>query len=157
MKNIFLILVTVVLLTSCASKTSFNSFYAEHKDECDLSISTPAFFANLFIPKDDVKEYKNLFKNVKHYKVMIFENENTSLDKQFDRFIKRKKYASIFKVKSNGDQVQLYFLENKNTIKEIVLKIKSDEDFVVLGLKTNISEDQFNKLMENSDLRLTGI
>ena len=98
-----------------------------------------------------------MFKNVKHYKVMIFENENTSLDKQFDRFIKRKKYASIFKVKSNGDQVQLYFLENKNTIKEIVLKIKSDEDFVVLGLKTNISEDDFNKLMENSDLKLTGI
>jgi hypothetical protein len=143
MKNTFLILVTVVMLTSCASKSSFNSFYAEHKDECDLSISTPAFFANLFIPKDD--------------KVMIFENENTSLDKQFDRFIKRKKYASIFKVKSNGDQVQLYFLESKNTIKEVVLKIKSDEDFVVLGLKTNISEDDFNKLMENSDLKLTGI
>jgi cell division protein FtsI/penicillin-binding protein 2 len=157
MKNIFLILVTVVLLTSCASKSSFNSFYAEHKDECDLSISTPAFFANLFIPKDDVKEYKNLFKNVKHYKVMIFENEKASLDKQFDKFMKRKNYASIFRVNSDGDQVQLYFLESKNTIKEVVLKIKSDEDFVVLGLKTNISEDDFNKLMENSDLKLTGI
>ncbi|SFS49229.1 DUF4252 domain-containing protein [Lutibacter maritimus] len=157
MKNTFLILVTVVLLTSCASKSSFNSFYAEHKDECDLSISTPAFFANLFIPKDDVKEYKNLFKNVKHYKVMIFENEKASLDKQFDKFMKRKNYASIFRVNSDGDQVQLYFLESKNTIKEVVLKIKSDEDFVVLGLKTNISEDDFNKLMENSDLKLTGI
>ena len=157
MKNSFLILVTALLLTSCASKSSFNSFYAEHKDECDFSISTPAFFANFFISEDDVEEYKDLFKKVKHYKVMIFENEKSSLDKQFDRFIKRKKYASIFKVKNNGDQVQLYFLENKNTIKEIVLKIKSDNDFVVLGLKTNISEDDFNKLMENSDLKLTGI
>ena len=157
MKNSFLILVTALLLTSCASKSSFNSFYAEHKDECDFSISTPAFFANIFIPKDDVEEYKDLFKKVKHYKVMIFENEKSSLDKQFDRFIKRKKYASIFKVKNNGDQVQLYFLENKNTIKEIVLKIKSDKDFVVLGLKTNISENDFNKLMEDSDLKLTGI
>ena len=157
MKNSFLILVTALLLTSCASKSSFNSFYAEHKDECDFSISTPAFFADIFIPKDDVEEYKDLFKKVKHYKVMIFENEKSSLDKQFDRFIKRKKYASIFKVKNNGDQVQLYFLENKNTIKEIVLKIKSDKDFVVLGLKTNISENDFNKLMEDSDLKLTGI
>ena len=157
MKNSFLILVTALLLTSCASKSSFNSFYAEHKDECDFSISTPAFFANIFIPKDDVEEYKDLFRKVKHYKVMIFENKKASLDKQFDRFIKRKKYASIFKVKNNGDQVQLYFLENKNTIKEIVLKIKSDKDFVVLGLKTNISENDFNKLMEDSDLKLTGI
>jgi hypothetical protein len=88
---------------------------------------------------------------------MIFEDGKASLDKQFNRFIKRKNYASIFKVKSNGDQIQLYFLENKNTIKEIVLKIKSDENFVVLGLKTNILEDDFNKLMENSDLKLTGI
>jgi len=157
MKNSFLILVTALLLTSCASKSSFNSFYAEHKDECDFSISTPAFFANFFISEDDVEEYKDLFKKVKHYKVMIFENEKSSLDKQFDRFIKRKKYASIFKVKNNGDQVQLYFLENKNTIKEIVLKIKSDNDFVVLGLKTNISEKDFNKLIEDSDLKLTGI
>ena len=117
MKNSFLILVTAFLLTSCASKSSFNSFYAEHKAECDFSISTPAFFANIFIPKDDVEEYNDLFKKVKHYKVMIFENEKASLDKQFNRFIKRKKYASIFKVKNNGDQVQLYFLENKNTIK----------------------------------------
>ena len=155
MKNSFLILVAAVLLTSCASKSSFNSFYAEHKDECEFSISTPAFFANLFIPKDDVEEYKDLFKKVKHYKVMIFENEKASLDKQFDRFIKRKNYASIFKVKSNGDQVQLYFLENKNTIKEIVLKIKSDEDFVVLGLKTNISEKDFNKFIEKSSVKIT--
>ncbi|GGK40035.1 MULTISPECIES: DUF4252 domain-containing protein [Flavobacteriaceae] len=157
MKNSFLILVTALLLISCASKSSFNSFYAEHKDECDFSISTPAFFANIFIPKDDVEEYKDLFRKVKHYKVMIFENKKASLDKQFDRFIKRKKYASIFKVKSNGDQVKLYFLENKNTIKEIVLKIKSDKDFVVLGLKTNILQDDFNKIMEGSDLKLTGI
>ena len=155
MKNSFLILVAAVLLTSCASKSSFNSFYAEHKDECEFSISTPAFFANLFIPKDDVEEYKDLFKKVKHYKVMIFENEKASLDKQFDRFIKRKNYASIFKVKSNGDQVQLYFLENKNTIKEIVLKIKSDEDFVVLGLKTNISEKDFNNFIEKSSIKIT--
>lgn len=155
MKNSFLILVAAVLLTSCASKSSFNSFYTEHKDECEFSISTPAFFANLFIPKDDVEEYKDLFKKVKHYKVMIFENEKASLDKQFDRFIKRKNYASIFKVKSNGDQVQLYFLENKNTIKEIVLKIKSDEDFVVLGLKTNISEKDFNNFIEKSSIKIT--
>ena len=157
MKNSLLILVTAFLLTSCASKSSFNSFYAEHKNQCDFSISTPAFFANIIIPKDDIEEYKGLFKKVKHYKVMIFEDGKASLDKQFNRFIKRKKYASIFKVKSNGDQVQLYFLENKKAVKEIVLKIKSDENFVVLGLKTNITEDDFNKLMRDSDLKLTGI
>ncbi|WP_372746491.1 DUF4252 domain-containing protein [Lutibacter sp.] len=157
MKNTFLILVTALLLVSCASKSSFNSFYVAHKDECDLHISTPAFFANLFIPKEDIKEYEQLFKRVKHYKVMIFNEDKTSLDKQFDKFIKQKKYASILKVKSNGDQVQLYFLERKSTIKEIVLKIKSDEDLLVLGLKTNILEKDFVKFLDDSDIKLTGL
>ena len=69
--------------------------------------------------------------------------------------MKRKNYTSIFRLNSDGDQVQLYFLESKNTIKEVVLKIKSDEDFVVLGLKTNISERDFNKLIESSDIKIT--
>lgn len=155
MKNSFLILATALVLTSCASKSSFNSFYKENKEECDFSISSPAFIANLFIPKEDVGEYKALFKKVKHYKVMIFSDASTSLDRKFERFIKQRKYETIFSVNQHGDKVQLYFLQHKNAIREIVLKIKSDNDFVVLGLKTNILESDFNKIIENSDNRIS--
>jgi len=60
MKNSFLILVAALVLSSCASKSSFNSFYEENKEECEFSISSPALIANLFIPKEDVGEYKAL-------------------------------------------------------------------------------------------------
>ncbi|MDP3314273.1 DUF4252 domain-containing protein [Lutibacter sp.] len=155
MKNIFLIIVTSLLLSSCASKASFNSFYSENKEDCTFSISTPAFFANLFIPKDDIEEYKDIFKKVKHYKVMVFSEGSISLDKKFDRFVKRKNYSSIFKISQNGDKVQLYFLESKDRIKEILLKVKSDNEFVVLGLKTNISESDFNKIVKKSNIKIT--
>ncbi|MGV8947379.1 MAG: DUF4252 domain-containing protein [Lutibacter sp.] len=155
MKNNFLILVAVLVLTSCASKSSFNSFYEENKEECEFSMSTPAFIANLFIPKEEVGEYKALFKRVKHYKVMIFSDASTSLDRKFERFIKQRKYETIFSIKQHGDKVQLYFLQDKNAIREIVLKIKSDNDFVVLGLKTNILESDFNKIIENSKNKIT--
>lgn len=155
MKNSFLILAVALVLTSCASKSSFNSFYEENKAECEFSISSPAFIANLFIPKDDVREYADLFKKVKHYKVMIFSDGSTSLDKKFERFIKQKHYETIFSIKQNGEKVQLYFLQDKNAIKEIVLKVKSEEDFVVLGLKTNISEADFNKITKNSDIKIS--
>ncbi|PKP12866.1 MAG: hypothetical protein CVU08_08395 [Bacteroidetes bacterium HGW-Bacteroidetes-3] len=155
MKNSFLILATAIVLTSCASKSSFNSFYEENKKDCEFSISSPAFIANLFIPKEDVGEYKALFKKVKHYKVMIFSDASTSLDKKFNRFIKQKNYETIFSVNQHGDKVQLYFLQRKNAIREIVLKIKSDNDFVVLGLKTNITENDFNKIIENSESKIS--
>jgi len=157
MKNRIVILVLALALTSCASKSSFNSFYADNKNECEFSISSPAFLANLFIPKDDVREYEDLFKKVKHYKVMIFSDASKSLDKRFNRFIKQKKYASILRMKQNGDQVQLYFLQSKNSIKEIVLKVKSDNDYVLLGLKTNISEEDFNKIVEDSNISLSSL
>ena len=157
MKNRIVILVLALALTSCASKSSFNSFYADNKNECEFSISSPAFLANLFIPKDDVREYEDLFKKVKHYKVMIFSDASKSLDKRFNRFIKQKKYASILRMKQNGDQVQLYFLQSKNSIKEIVLKVKSDNDYVLLGLKTNISEEDFNKIIEDSEISLSSL
>ena len=155
MKNSFLILAAALVLTSCASKSSFNSFYEENKAECEFSISSPAFIANLFIPKDDVREYEDLFKKVKHYKVMIFSDGSASLDKKFDRFIKQKNYEAIFSINQHKEKVQLYFLQDKNVIKEIVLKIKSDNDFVVLGLKTNISEADFNKITKNSDIKIS--
>ena len=155
MKNYIIVLGIALVLTSCASKSSFNTFYADNKNECEFSISSPAFVANLFIPKDDVREYEDLFKKVKHYKVMVFSDASKSLDKKFNRFIKQKNYASIFMVKQNGEQVQLYFLQNKNSIKEIVLKVKSDNDYVLLGLKTNISEEDFNKIIEDSNISIS--
>lgn len=155
MKNSFLILAAALVLTSCASKTSFNSFYEENKAESEFSISSPAFITNLFIPKDDVREYEDLFKKVKYYKVMIFSEGSASLDRKFEQFIKQKNYETIFSIKQQGEKVQLYFLQDKNAIKEIVLKVKSEEDFVVLGLKTNISEADFNKITKNSDIKIS--
>lgn len=156
MKNSLLILAAAFALTSCASKTSFNSFYEENKAESEFSISSPAFIANLFIPKEDVREYEDLFKKVKHYKVMIFSEGSTSLDRKFEQFIKQKNYDAIFSIKQNGEKVHLYFLQDKNAIKEIVLKVKSDDDFVLLGLKTNISEADFKKITKNSDIKISG-
>ncbi|WP_456421905.1 hypothetical protein [Lutibacter sp.] len=98
MKNSILLLAITILLTSSASKSSFNSFYVENRENSNFSISTPAFFANLFIPKDNVKEYEDLFKKVRHYKLMIFSEGSKSLDKKFDRFIKRKNYVSILRI-----------------------------------------------------------
>ena len=155
MKKYIFIIVATILLSSCASKTSFNSFYSENKHDCEFAISSPAFVANLFIPKEDVKEYKSLFKKVKHYKVMVFSEGSQTLNRKFDKFIKRKNYTSIFRLNENGEQVQLYFLEKKNSIKEVVLKVKSDSEFVVLGLKTNILEEDFYKIIEDSDISLS--
>jgi len=154
MKNFFAIIIITLLITSCATKSSFHSFYKENKKESDFSISSPAFIANLFIPREDVQEYEALFKNVRHYKVMIFSESSTTLDKKFNRFINSKNYTSIFRISQNGDKIQFYFLKNGHQIREMILRVKNDTDFVLLGLKTNISENEFNTIVENSEVKV---
>lgn len=154
MKNFIAIAIVTVFLTSCATKSSFHSFYQENKMESDFSISSPAFIANIFIPKEDIKEYEDLFSKVRHYKIMIFSESTTTLDKKFNRFIKSKNYTSVLRINQNGDKIQFYFLKKGDIIKEMILKVKSDNDFVLLGLKTNISEYDFNTIVENSDVKV---
>ncbi len=155
MKNYFAVLIITIFLTSCASNSSFHSFYKKNKKESTFYISSPAFITNLFIPKDDVEEYEDLLKKVSHYKVMIFSDGSTSIDKKFERFIKVKDYTTLIRVKQNGDQVQFYFLKNGDVIKEMILKVKSNNDYVLLGLKTKISENDFNSIIENADVDIT--
>ncbi len=154
MKNFIAILIISLLLTSCATKSSFNSFYEENKKESDFSISSPAFIANLFIPKEDIKEYEDLFKKVKHYKVMIFSDTSTTLDNKFNRFVTSNDYASILRISQNGEKIEFYFLKKGDIIKEMIIKVKSDNDFVLLGLRSNISENDFNAILENSEIEV---
>ena len=85
---------------------------------------------------------------------MIFSESATTLDKKFNRFIKSKNYTSVLRINQNGDKIQFYFLKKGDIIKEMILKVKSDNDFVLLGLKTNISEYDFNTIVENSDVKV---
>ena len=155
MKNIFFALVTSFLLTSCASSSNFNSFYKENRSNADFSISTSAFFVNIFLPKEELKEYKDLFKKVKRYKVMVSSNESNNIDRDFNRFVKRKKYTSIFKVNDKGQKIDFYFLMDQSNIKEIVVRVKGDDEFILVGLKTNILEQDLYKFLDKSNVKIS--
>lgn len=154
MKNYLTIFFAALIISSCATKSSFHSFYKENKKETAFSISSPAFFANMFIPREDVKDYEELFKKVRHYKVMIFSDSSSSIDKKFNNFIKAKNYTSIIRINEDRDKIQCYFLKKGAVIKEMILKVKNENEYVLLGLKTNISENDLNTMVENSDIEV---
>ncbi|HKJ06568.1 MAG TPA: DUF4252 domain-containing protein [Flavobacteriaceae bacterium] len=151
MKKFILPIVAALLLSSCASKSSFNSFYSENRSQADFSLKVPGFFVNAFIPKEDVGEYKQLFKKVRKYKIMTFSNENEHLERQFSKLIRRGNYTSVFKVNDNGDKVDFYFLTDKDKIEEVILRVKSEDEYVVLGLKTSILEKELYAFLENNE------
>jgi hypothetical protein len=150
MKKYLIALVGILLLSSCATKSNFSSFYKSNRSESDFSINAPAFFVNVFVPKEDLGEYKDLIKNVKKYKVMTFSKENERLERNFRRLIKNGNYASVLKVNEDGEKVDIYFLNDGETIKEIILRVKSDDEYVLLGLKTNLLQKKLNTFLNSS-------
>ena len=88
-----------------------------------------------------------LLKKAKHIRILVFsENYDENSDK-FNKFIKKSDFEKVIKIKDDDDQIAFFTLENKNKIKEIVLQIDSDNDLVLLGLKTNLTQNDIDKLM----------
>jgi len=148
MKNILLILIATVLLSSCAANTSFNSFYKAHEEDSDFSLGLSSSFIKPFLPDDDFEELKPLLKKAKHVRILTFSEDAADKSQQFDKFIKRSKFEKMVKVSDDGDKIAVFTLENKQKIKEVVLEVKSDYDLVLLGLKTNLTHEDLDKMLE---------
>lgn len=148
MKKIFFALFTISLLSSCATNTSFNSFYQEHQDDSDFSLGLSSSLITSFLPDEDIEDIKPLLKKAKHVRILVFSEDAADKTEQFDKFINRSKFDKVVKVKDDGDNIAFFTLEDKKKIKEVVLEISSEDDLVLLGLKTNLTHDDLDGILQ---------
>ena len=134
MKNFLFALLAVLLLSSCATNTSFNTFYQEHQSDSDFSLGLSSSLVASFLPDEDIEDIKPLLKKAKHVRVLVFSEDAADKTEKFDKFISRSKFDKVVKVKDDGDNIAFFTLEDKNKIKEVVLEIASEDDLVLLGL-----------------------
>lgn len=153
MKKIIFIL-SLVLLTSCATQTSFNDFYQDNQKESDFSMGLNSSIVRTFLDDDDYEEVKPLLKKAKHVKILVFTDNTQEMTTKFKKFIKRSDFDNLITIKDDGDKIKIYALEQKNKIKEIVLDVKTDDELVLIGLKTNITEDDLGNLLKDNDISL---
>ncbi len=153
MKKIFLIL-SLVFLTSCATQTSFNDFYQDNQKESDFSMGLNSSIVRTFLDDDDYEEVKPLLKKAKHVKILVFTENTQEMTTKFKKFINKSDFDNLITIKDDGDKVKIYALEQKNKIKEIVLDVKTDDELVLIGLKTNITEDDLSNLLKDNDISL---
>ena len=71
------------------------------------------------------------------------------MSKKFDKFISKSSFDDMVKIKDDNDKVNVFTLEEKDKIKEVVVEVRSDDDFVLLGLKTNLTEDDIAELLND--------
>lgn len=151
MKHFVILFFALFTLSTVAQKSSFKDFYKETKGQSEFSINLPAFIANAFISDDDVEGYETFFKKAKNYKLLVFEKNASVVSDKFKKFAKNNHLKTLIKVKENGDNAEIYFIEEKDIIKEIIIKASDKQDgLVFIGLKTSLTKDELAKLVENT-------
>lgn len=151
MKRIATIFFCFFVLSSFAQKENFKTFYQSNKDRAEVSLNIPSFFANMFISDEDTDEFGVFLKKSKNYKIMVFNNNMASVQKDFKKFARRNNLKTLVRVKDGKERVTVYFRKTKDRIKEIIVNVhdKTDE-MVLLGIKTNLTMDELSAMVEAS-------
>lgn len=150
MKKLILLAI-IVFTTSCATNTSFNTFYKNHQEDSEFSFGLSSSLISSFLPDEDFEEIKPLLKKAKHVRILVFSQDAEDKTQKFNKFIKRSKFEKVVKIKSDNDQLAFFTLEKKDRIKEIVLEISTGDELVLLGLKTNLTQQELEKIIESNN------
>lgn len=144
------------MVSAFAQQTTFKNFYENHQEQSAFSMNLSASFAGSFLSDDDNDDLKKLLKKSGDFKLMVFNNEDASVSKDFKKYLRKHNLKTMARVKSDKSRASFYILEQNDMIKEIILQANSDENQLVLfGIKTNITKDELAKMMSNSKVNIT--
>ena len=151
MKKLFLLL-AIVALSSCATQTSFNDFYQDNQKDSEFSLGLNSSLIGSFLSDEDYADVKPLLKKAKHVRILVFSEESDQVKQKFKKFIKKSDFEDIIKISDDNDNIKIFALEDKERVKEVVLEIASDDELVLLGLKTNLSQQDIDNLLSDNDI-----
>ncbi|MCM5661483.1 DUF4252 domain-containing protein [Galbibacter mesophilus] len=155
MNKILSLLAVAIIMVSCGASTPYDSFRKENKDDIAFSLSASNFLVNMFVDDEDLKELNEVVSGISKYRVLVGQEvSSSSLETQFNNFVSKKGYESLMYVNSDGARVGLYYFERRGKIREILMKVKDDEDFVVLSAEGNIKIKDLDKLMSKAVVEL---
>ena len=156
MKQFTLILAFLLTLGATAQETTFKKFYNSHKDKSAFSLNLSASFAGAFLSDDDNDEIKKILKKSGDFKLMVFENEDSQVSKDFKRYVRKHKLTTLMRIKESDGNAAFFILEKNDRIKEVILRASDDnEKLVLFGLKTDMTKEELAEMFSDSNIKIT--
>jgi len=156
MKQFTLILAFLLTLGATAQETTFKKFYNSHKDKSAFSLNLSASFAGAFLSDDDNDEIKKILKKSGDFKLMVFENEDSEVSKDFKPYVRKHKLTTLMRIKESDGNAAFFILEKNDRIKEVILRASDDnEKLVLFGLKTDMTKEELAEMFSDSNIKIT--
>jgi hypothetical protein len=154
MKQVVTIFFAFFITTISAQVVAFEDFYTDHKEKSTFSINLSASLASSFLDDEGDGDLMNIIKKSSDFKLMIFDNEDAAVSKDFKKFKRKNNLKTLVRVKESNSNAELFFIEKNNYIREIIIRANSDNDKLILfGLKTKITKDELAKMIASSDIK----
>lgn len=151
MKQIVAILFCFFTLISFSQEQNFKEFYKSNKDRAQVSLNIPGFVANMFVSDEDTDEFGIFLKKAHNYKVMVFNNDMSSVQRDFKAFAQKNRLKTLVRLKDGKEKVTVYFRETDERIKEIIVNVHNNgEELVLLGIKTNLTKNELTAMVNES-------
>ncbi|MBT7816913.1 MAG: DUF4252 domain-containing protein [Polaribacter sp.] len=156
MKRLTVIISAFFIITVSAQEEAFKKFYKVNKDKSAFSINLSTSLAGSFLDDEDEESLTSLIKKSSNFKLMVFDNEDDTVSKNFKKFTRKNRLKTLARVKDKGGKAEFFFIEINKFITEIIIRANSNNDKLVLfGLKTKITKDELASVFSSSDVKIS--
>ena len=162
MKNLFLItmLLLIPLLSSAQYMTGVKGFYHKYKKSDNAQgFVLPGFMvwlgagiAKSAIDEPEAKIALRFMKKFKTMRFLIMEDGHQVTDEDYLQLVysaQKQNYEPMISVREKGQDIQIFAKGKKDKLKRLLILVKSEDEFVMMDMKTKIRTKDLNRLIND--------
>lgn len=148
-KLIIAIAIMVIPFLASSQNECIEKFYDKYVgNEKITDISLNGWILSLASEMSD-DEGDKILEKITKLRIMIAEENNTISKteiKQLMKDVRKNKFEDLMTIRDDGNQINFMIRENNNTITNVLVVIRGDDDFILLSLEGNLNFDDLKEL-----------
>ncbi|MGB0863068.1 MAG: DUF4252 domain-containing protein [Saprospiraceae bacterium] len=166
MKKIIITLVAIfaIALPSQiqAQADAISNYFEQYMDDesfTSVYISSKMFemLARVSTDDEDWEEMRSIIKDLKGIRILVKEEGGAKYYKEAVKKINFDEYDELMTVRAEDSNVKFVIKDEGNIIKELLLVVGSDDEFVLMSFVGKIDLEKIAKLSENLDIDIDGL
>ena len=166
MKKIIITLVAILAIALPsqiqAQSDAISTYFEQYMDDesfTSIYISSKMFemLARVSTDDEDWEEMRSIIKDLKGIRILVKEEGGMKYYKEAIKKINFKEYDELMTVRSDDSNVKFVIKDEGDIVKELLLVVGSDDEFVLMSFVGNIDLTKIAKLSENLDIDIDGL
>lgn len=150
MKNILIILIFTFFSTGIFGQESVKNFYNKYQNLDNVtSVKVQGWMIKTVLSVTDDFEGDDLVKKVTKLRVLVIEDGSLVSKKAFNTLVleaKAEAFEDLMTIREGTTNVRFMIKENDKKIKNLLVLISDDEEFVLISLECNLKWDDLKNI-----------